>query len=134
MGRKSEIDVYRAKGRPRRNPPPVVSEEERAHKTLKKMLAGHAPVDMLPHIRKVRTPLQKVTLPNTGRTVQIVRLAAEGVLTFGREEDKRGETWYVAGTADWGYLWRLDRSDWNYLRLISKEAKRSRKNVVSIAG
>ena len=107
----------------RRKPTP--EEEQLAINALRKMLSGCAPVDMLPLVR-VRSVNQRVKMPDTGRTVSILRFSAEGLLTFGAEAGKKGQIGYVAGTKAWGWLWRIvDYSLWYYLRSISIVAKRN---------
>jgi hypothetical protein len=100
------------------------SEEVRAEKTLEKMLSGVMPVDMLP-LTSIDSIFQEVIYPGSRRKTQIIRLAAEGLLTFAKEPDKDGVYWFVIGTKEWGVLWRCIRhSDWSYLRDLDAVHKR----------
>src|ERR1700723_3563285 len=113
-------------GRPRADRSKIKTPESHAARTLKKLLSGRLPADMLPLV-PIKSIFQRVTYPGLPKPIQILRLTAAGHLTFGREEDKDGQAVYVAGTDDWGWLWRFSEKDaWDYLMLIAREARRDR--------
>ena len=105
---------------------PPLSKEELARKIIKRALSGKAPAETLPLVI-IENVEQVVELPWMSRKTQICRLAAEGTLTLGWEWSMDGDEILVAGTAEWGWLWRFSRKrDWVYLKNVVKSYKRSK--------